>query len=480
MDKNNDKPFIHTYHSPRGFYFYEVNKDTIVSVSENIYKYLNNSIEYDHLGDEDREYTLKLKENGYLSSKHMTEIRHPDMDNLESSLATNCTQLLLQVTQSCNLICSYCPYACKVDDKLQRSHSGKTMKWETAKKAIDFFAEHSAKRDDLVFSFYGGEPIIAFELIKKCVSYIEEVFLGKNYSFNMTSNGTLMTDEVINYLIEKDFDICISLDGPASIHDINRKRTDGTGSFSSAFSTLKKFAERYGKECRRHLSMNMVMDTDNDLEEVISLFDDEFFKKYDIGITATIADDRHLNEKKKMSEDFLKKFRYSYFIGFLSEFGIIDDLEVPIFVRNHIKDIRRKYSEYKCGNGELPDVGAPGGPCIPGQRRLFINVDGNFYPCERVSEISECTKIGSLDSGFDLKKASAFLNVASTTAKKCKNCYAVQHCTLCAQASDTGTELSAEKRMSNCRKVQHNFDSEIMDCILIKEIRTLYKWRNQK
>ncbi len=68
----------------------------------------------------------------------------------------------------------------------------------------------------------------------------------------------------------------------------------------------------------------------------------------------------------------------------------------------------------------LPDEIAPGGPCVSGERRLFINADGNLYPCERVSETSEIMNIGNIWDGFDFEKVDRILNVAQTTAEDCK------------------------------------------------------------
>ena len=167
-----DKPFIKLFSSPREKYFFDINKDTIINIPENIYQFLKGDKSYDELSDDDIACYQEMKEQGLLSSNHINEIKHPELDMIEEHLEHNCNQLILQVTQAYNLVCFYCPYANKTGNIMQRDHSNKQITWEIAKKAIDFFYDHSEYNDSPIISFYGGEPLIAFELVKKCVAYL--------------------------------------------------------------------------------------------------------------------------------------------------------------------------------------------------------------------------------------------------------------------------------------------------------------------
>lgn len=473
----NEKPFIHLYRSPRGYYFFDVNKDTIVSVNKDIYDHLDGKTGFDELSDDDKNRINDLKKDGYLSGKHYSEIKHPDLDELNYYLDNKCNQLILQVTQSCNLVCYYCAYANKSGGELQRDHSNKMMTWETAKAGIDFFYEHSKENTDVTISFYGGEPLIAFDLIKKAVLYAEELFQGKKLSFSMTSNATLYNDEIIEFVMKHNFNLLFSIDGPESIHDINRLRVDGTGSFKSAFENLCKITKLYGKEAQRHVSVNSVLNPANDVDEVLSLFDEEVFEKYKIGVSSTLADDDYLVNKIEVTEAYNIKIVYQYFLGLLDHLKLVDGLKISPVVTGYTSSLTKIYGGYKKVANGLADTGAPGGPCIPGQRRLFLNADGDFYPCERVSELTDVMKIGNIREGFYYDKAAAILNVGSITAEKCKNCYAITHCQLCAKCAAEGDHLSAAQRMEHCSETYSSFDNEVASCILIKESRTLYKRR---
>jgi len=338
-----EKPFIKLFSSPREKYFFDVNKDTIVNIPESIYQFLDGNKSFDEIPDEDRIFYEELKEQGLLSSKHFSKIEHPELDIIEDQLNYNCNQLILQVTQACNLICFYCPYANKTGGNLQRDHSGKTMTWETAKKAIDFFYEHSKGNDSPIISFYGGEPLIAFELVKKCVAYAEELYFGKDLSFAMTTNATLFTEEMMNYVAEHNFGIMFSIDGPEEIHDINRKKADGSGSFKEAYANMAALAELYKqKNVKNRISVNMVINPQNDLDKVIEFFDSDVVKKYNIVVQGVSADDDLLENHIAQTEDYKTKIRYHYFLALLKHLKIADDIKVAPIADSYAVSAQRK------------------------------------------------------------------------------------------------------------------------------------------
>lgn len=472
-------PFIKLFSSPREKYFFDVNKDTIINISEDIYEYLEGKKDFDELSDEDRSYYFEMKNEGLLSGKHISIIEHPELENIESHLKSNCNQLILQVTQACNLVCFYCPYANKTGGVLQRDHSNKKMTWETAKKAIDFFYEHSVDNDSPIISFYGGEPLIAFDLVKQCVLYSEELFFGKNLTFSMTSNSTLFTEEIMNFVADHKFGLMFSIDGPEEIHDINRKKADGSGSFREAYANMAAIAEIYKqKKVSSPISVNLVINPQNDLDRIIDFYEFDEIKKYNIIVQAVSIDNDLLDKEFTTSDDYISKLRYHYFLALLKELKLVDDLKVAQMAESYAVSSKRKIRRFKNKMDGLPDKSSPGGPCIPGERRMFVTTDGSIYPCERVSEVSKVMKIGNIYDGFDLENAKALLNVASITAEKCKNCYAVTHCAQCAKTADTCNELSAKKRMESCKETFSEFDSLVRWSILQKESCTIYKRRN--
>ena len=97
-----------------------------------------------------------------------------------------------------------------------------------------------------------------------------------------------------------------------------------------------------------------------------------------------------------------------------------------------------------------------GGPCIPGGRKIFVNVDGDIFPCEKVNELSDNMKIGNVYSGFNFEKCSKLLNIANLTEEECKKCWAGRLCYLCCLFCEKNGELSRSERLSNCKMVRQH------------------------
>jgi len=114
------------------------------------------------------------------------------------------------------------------------------MNRETARKAIDFLFKRSRKKPDLKILFFGGEPMLAFELIREIVLYVEEkqAETGKKVSFDMTTNGTLFDEERASFLSTHSVKYLISIDGDRETHDLHRQTTDGRSSYLRIIHSL--------------------------------------------------------------------------------------------------------------------------------------------------------------------------------------------------------------------------------------------------
>ena len=128
-----------------------------------------------------------------------------------------------------------------------RAFGHENMKWDVAKKAIDFLKEHSQNAENRHIGFYGGEPLLNFELIERAVEYAKKLF-GEDMSFAITTNATLVNDKIAEYFAKNNFNIIISLDGPQEMHDVNRLMVNGTGSFEKTVMGAKKLFEAFHKE----------------------------------------------------------------------------------------------------------------------------------------------------------------------------------------------------------------------------------------
>ncbi len=151
--------------------------------------------------------------------------------------------LCLLVAQGCNLNCTYCFAS-------QGNYHGQAglMSFETGKRALDFLIENSGKRRNLEVDFFGGEPLLNFDVCRKLVDYARsrEKECGKNFRFTLTTNGLGLNDEVIEWANRECYNVVLSLDGRQEVHDRFRKTPLGEGSYSLVVPAFQKLVSSRG------------------------------------------------------------------------------------------------------------------------------------------------------------------------------------------------------------------------------------------
>ena len=148
--------------------------------------------------------------------------------------------LCLHIAHACNLSCRYC-FAGEGEYKGDRS----LMSFEVGKKALDFLVENSGSRRNLEVDFFGGEPLMNFEVVRQLVAYgrsLEEKF-DKHFRFTLTTNGVLLNDEIIEFANQEMDNIVLSIDGRKDVHDHMRPNKNGDGSYDLILDKFKKVAE---------------------------------------------------------------------------------------------------------------------------------------------------------------------------------------------------------------------------------------------
>lgn len=475
----NHKPDIHFIDVYKEKYLYDVNSNGIVRISDEIYRFLKEIIDenvddesiinlYKQLSNESKEDINILEEGGFLSPKNESIIfKHPEENKLQEYYKSNLSMITLQVTQNCNLRCKYCVYS---GSYINRTHMNKRMSVETAFKALSFYHEHSYNSNSISIGFYGGEPLLEFDLIKKCVEKAEYLFNGKSIQFHMTSNATLLDVDKIKFLREHEFNLTISLDGPKHIQNKNRIFADGNkGTFDIIMEKLKMVKE-VCPEFLNSISFNAVIDLKQDVSCT-----SEFFMTYDlvkeIGVSGNYVDSNNLKDKDSecVVPEFYAVSNYDVFKVYLSSCTDLLKKNRNSLYSFHIAAIKNQIKErcvYKANNN-LYDC--PGGQCLPGIQRLFVNVDGLLFPCERVNESSEAMCIGDIYNGFDIDKSKALLNVFKLSEKECKNCWCHKLCELCCGKAEMNGRLDKNKRLSFCEMSKYSVEENIKNYIVLKK-----------
>lgn len=374
----------------------------------------------------------------------------PDRDYIKDKVSNKLSQMTLEVTQQCNLRCKYCIYG---SEHLNfRDFDSKEMSWDTAKKAIEYAKNHSGK--DIVISFYGGEPLIRFDLVKKAVNYALEIMKDKNVSFSMTTNMILMDEDKARFIAQTPhFSTTASIDGPEYIHDANRVDRSGKGTFFRAIRGLETLAlaiKECNKDLSEHISVSMVLDQpflNSKYDDIEKFFESLEWLPREVEKMVTYADypfEHEISQPRQareyIDEWVLKKNDINNFYK-----GTIESVLYPIHVRN----ITEEPQEHMKMNG----------CCIPGSRKLYVTSDGEFKVCER---IGESPAIGNVEDGIDFEKLFGFYIDEFREKGKldCANCWASTLCNVCYARyyNKTGFDRNTKLRIcGSSRQEIHDF-----------------------
>jgi uncharacterized protein len=433
---------------------FSVTKDQYIALSK---------VEHGDSTEENLQVLRCFQNKGYCNDVYIEEIQNYTGEIISTHLTKNIQQITLQVTQRCNLRCQYCAYSGKYAN---RSHSPKSMDFETAKKALDFILTRSANSREIAVAFYGGEPLLELPLIKKCVNYIKIKAPERKIKYTITTNGTLLVPEVYEYLCDNGFDIVISLDGPKQVHDLSRKFPNGKGSYDVIMKNMKTLQEKFD-DVLDNIMVNAVINPEVDDSCAESYFKSSDllpFFMYNSGFINELYSEHKINYNAAL----MLNYRHEICKVLLHMLGKLDQKHIsPLLIKN----ISVYQMEYKhlMKIPKLPTICHPGGPCIAGAQRLFVNTDGKLFPCERVSEKSKLMNIGNLDDGFDYEKVKEIMNPAKGVAEYCKKCWAIIHCGMCAAQSDDLTGLSNQIRLSKCSSFKANYENTLKSLCFLSE-----------
>lgn len=323
--------------------------------------------------------------------------------------------LCLNIAHDCNLRCKYC-FADEGEYKGKRE----LMSFEVGKRAIDFVIEHSGPRKNIEVDLFGGEPLMVFDTVKKIVDYgkNEGEKNGKTIRFTMTTNCTLLNDEIMDYLNKNMVNIVLSLDGRKEVNDRVRVRADGTGSFDAIVPNIKKMIKKRDKDKAYYVRGTFTREN-LDFSEDLKFLAEEGFKE--ISIEPVVLPDEHL---LSIREQDLPK--------------IMDEYDkVYKFLADRKKN-NNKINFYHF------NINLNGGPCVykrisgcgAGHEYVAVTPSGDIYPCHQfVGNLD--FKIGNIfenkmrtDIGHTLKKAHIY------NKPKCRECWARFYCSGGCQANN--------------------------------------------
>lgn len=378
------------------------------------------------------------------------------------------TELIFKVTDECNLRCKYCVYS---DHYPYTTSYGKTnMKFDVAQKAIDYYMESIARQEKLFpgkrpfIAFYGGEPLMNFQLIRECISYVRQNYGEYNVYFTITTNGLLLRDpEICEFLKENNVIICLSLDGYEENHDRNRVKLNAAPTYQEILSIVRTYFSNYPL-----IYTLCCIDYKTD---PIKLY--EFYMKNDRMQGGEIPHLLRISRINDTDTDYYNQFTSEDIQKYISGLSKLEEMYLESVTNNEEnwfldmmvgQELLRIYDRPRFTN--LGGYYYVNGCCIPGEK-IFVLPDGQYGVCEKVC--IDDLYVGNVEQGLDCQKIADLMNHMNELMKeRCNHCECSSLCTVCyANLTDKDTIGFSEEL---CEAKRRNFRHSLRMLNKINEI----------
>ncbi|MBI4744287.1 MAG: radical SAM protein [Actinobacteria bacterium] len=472
-EEDNNKLPIHLFTYADRKFFFDIPTSYFVETDNNAFEILSN---LESLSPSGKIHLISKSGNTYSSQKieeifqEMEQLKNlgffkaevPEQENeinqyLHRLLKRRSSHITLCVSQACNMSCKYC-YA-------EGGNFGKKallMSEETALRAVDYLFEKTKGIQEIGLIFFGGEPLLNFKVIKKAVEYSRKLAqkTGQRIGFSLTTNGTIMNDEIIEFLCTNRFGLKVSMDGPKSVQDDMRPLKTGEGSYDLVAKNLKSLLKRRG-----HLSVRPTLTRHNiEMNNLANFFEEFGFTRIGFGIAegSCFAKEDYDFGPEEFEKIF---FEYEKTVN-----EILDRLDKKIKVpfnpfENLLNEIHtRRKTRVRCGLARGVST---------------IAVDGRIYPCHRYVGM-DAFVIGNLETGIDKEKAFQILKDYYNVKKYCwQTCWARHICGGPCPfyvAHPSGTHYYPDE--GHCRFVRKSYELGIWfyDQLAKRHPQVLEKW----
>ncbi len=314
--------------------------------------------------------------------------------------------LCLHVAHDCNLACTYC-FASEGEYHGDRD----LMSFEVAKKAIDFLVAHSGNRRNLEIDFFGGEPLMNFEMVKETVHYARSIEQenNKHFRFTLTTNGVLLNDYNIAFMNEHMHNVVLSVDGRKEIHDKMRPTPNGKGSYDMIMPKFKAFVEARGQKSY-YVRGTFTHENMDFSEDVLHLADEGFEQ---ISVEPVVAPDEMNYAIKEEDLAYLK-----------------DQYEKLALAKIDYKERNKDFNffHFMVDLSQGPCVAKRLAGCGSGIEYLAVTPTGDLYPCHQFVGIDEFL-LGNVNQGItNTLKQDAFRGCNVYAKDACRECWAKFYC----------------------------------------------------
>lgn len=392
----------------------------------------------------------------------------------------NLKQLVFEVTEKCNLRCKYCGYA-----DLYETHGKRediSLPLDYAISVIDYLLciwnEFPVKGTHKVVhvSFYGGEPLLNIKLIKQIIDYLECLpQTGRIFKYGMTTNAMFL-DRYMDYLVEKDFQLLISLDGDETGHSY-RVDANGGNSFQRVLRNIKLLQHSYPQYFDDKVNFNSVLNDRNSTESIYNFIQNEFGKQ------PTIAEINPTGIQPHKRKAFDEIFRGLY--ADVEKSQNREDLEKRMFVSSPRTKLLIDYIYQSSGNvyknyfqlcmgKNMNQKKMVSGTCSPFSKKMFITAKGKILSCERINHEFAFGKIVGKEVLMDFESIANQHNKYITKfINQCRTCASSGNCKLCVYQMDETLEAGGVCGYYTTKKKLEKIKTSIFE--YLKEHPTIYQ-----
>ena len=314
--------------------------------------------------------------------------------------------LCLHIAHDCNLACKYC-FAEEGEYHGRRA----LMSFEVGKKALDFLIANSGNRVNLEVDFFGGEPLMNWDVVKQLVEYgrSREKECNKKFRFTITTNGVLLNDEIMDFCNREMSNVVLSLDGRKEVNDRMRPFRNGSGSYDLIVPKFQKFAESRGT--KDYFVRGTFTRNNLDFSKDVLHFADLGFKK--LSIEPVVADPK---EPYSIREEDLPQIMEEY------------DRLAKEFIKREKEGRGFQFFHFMIDLNQGPCVAKRLSGCGSGTEYLAVTPWGDFYPCHQFVGMEDFL-LGNVDEGITNTKVRDEFKLCNVYAReKCRDCFARFYC----------------------------------------------------
>lgn len=420
--------------SANNYYFIDIERRIIQFVHPSIVDSACNNVQ-----SHEKDSLYYLEKSNYFKKFGIFQSRNVDykLITIDGRFVENClintSQIVFEVTDQCNLKCKYCAYGDLYNNYNPRN--GTNANLDNAKSLIDYYfykcIDHGFCNKKISIGFYGGEPLLNFDFIKSIISYIENFpNMCNDITYNITTNGVFL-DRYLDYLVEKKMELLISLDGDeyASSYRVN---ANNKTVFDKVIRNVDLIRSKFPLYYESNVNFNAVLHNRNSFDSVNEYFQYNFNK---IPSISPLNPSGINTENRSMYDEM-----YNADLSILDEeiclFG--DNIKLTPQIFSYAKFVNKYrnsvyYDYLDLLSEDLSNTLIPTGTCLPFGKKIYVTVNGEILPCERVGQGIVLGRIKENIVEFDFDKIADMYNVLyqKYMTNICSSCQLIKNCSSC-------------------------------------------------